>query len=245
MKQLSARLAGFLSLVILLSACGTTVAPIADAGSPTADTLTVMGYGQARGNPDMATVTVGFTITDSDISKAVAESNDTTADITAAMKELGIEEVDIQTTGFNVWPEDVWDQTTGQPTGEKRYHVDSTMQINIRTIDEVGKVLESALTNGANSIYGLNFGIQNTDDLADKARTAALKDARMRADAIAEGLGLVVGEVSSVADQSGGYIYPSFVGASMGVGGGGGEPPISQGQMAVSVSISVTYAIVR
>ncbi|MGD8552482.1 MAG: SIMPL domain-containing protein [Anaerolineales bacterium] len=245
MKQLSAKLAGLLSLVILLSACGTSVAPNSGTGSSMADTLTVTGYGQARGNPDMATVTVGFTITDSDISEAVTESNDTIAGITSAMKGLGVAEVDIQTTGFNVWPEDVWDPQTGQATGEKRFHVDSTMQINIRTIGDVGKVIETALTNGANSIYGLNFGIQNTDQLADEARTAALKDARMRADAIAEGLGLTVGEVSSVTDQSGGWIYPSFVGAGMGVGGGGGEPPINQGQMAVSVSLSVTYAIVR
>ncbi|MGD2162983.1 MAG: SIMPL domain-containing protein, partial [Anaerolineales bacterium] len=117
MKQLSAKLAGLLSLVILLSACGTSVAPNSGTGSSMADTLTVTGYGQARGNPDMATVTVGFTITDSDISEAVTESNDTIAGITSAMKGLGVAEVDIQTTGFNVWPEDVWDPQTGQATG--------------------------------------------------------------------------------------------------------------------------------
>jgi uncharacterized protein YggE len=245
MKQLSTKLAGLLSLIVLLSACGTAVAPAIDTGGPMTDTITVTGYGEARGNPDMATVSVGFTITESDVSEAVAQSNETIAAITAAMKELGIEEVDIQTTGFNVWPEDVWDPQTGQATGEKRYHVDSTMQINIRTIDDVGKVLETALTNGANSIYGLNFGIQDTGDLAVQARSVALENARNRAEAIAEGLGLAIGEVSSVTDQSGGNIYPYFVQAGMGLGGGGGEPPISQGQMVVSVSVSVTYEIVR
>jgi uncharacterized protein YggE len=245
MKEVLTKAAVFAILVMLLSACGAGITPVVDLSSPSADTITVMGYGEARGNPDMATVSVGFNLTETDISEAVRLSNETIEEITNAMKELGIAEEDIQTTGFNVWPEEIWDAETGQPTGEKRYHVDSTMQINIRMIDDVGTVLEVALTNGANSIYGLNFGIQETADLAEEARTAALDDARMRAEAIAEGLGLAVGEVSSVADQSGGYIYPYFVGASMGQGGGGGEPPISQGQMAVSVSVSVTYTIVR
>lgn len=249
MKQNWLKIAALLVLVLILSACGQTITPDRTAESPLggsmADTITVMGYGQARGNPDMATVTVGFNITKTDISEAVGDSNEIIAEITAAMKGLGIVDTDIQTTGFNVWPEDVWDPNTGQQTGEKRYHVDSTMQINIRNIDDVGKVLETALTNGANSIYGLNFGIQDTDDLADEARTAALKDARVRAEALANGLGLTIGEVSSVTDQSGGWIYPTFINANMGVGGGGGEPPISQGQMAVNVSVNVTYLIER
>jgi uncharacterized protein YggE len=232
-------------LVVALSACGTAAASVSGPGYSLVDTITVTGYGEARGNPDMATVSVGFNITDIDISKAVGESNDTIASISSAMQELGIAEEDVQTTGFNVWPEDVWDPETGLPTGEKRYHVDSTMQINIRNVDNVGKVLETALTNGANSIYGLNFGIQDTGALADQARSVALEDARSRAEAIAERLGLMVGEVSSVTDQSGGNLYPYFVQAGMGLGGGGGEPPISQGQMAVSVSVSVTYTISR
>ena len=243
MNQARTKVALLSILVMLLSACGTAVAPVGDGSR--ADTISVTGYGEARGNPDMATVTVGFTITETDISKAVADSNQTIADITAAMQELGIAEEDIQTTGFNVWPEDVWDPETGQPTEAKRYHVDNTMQINIRMIDDVGKVLETALTNGANSIYGLNFGIQDTGELAEEARTAALEDANMRAQALAQALGLTVGEVSSVSDQSGGFLYPQFVGAAMGLGGGGGEPPISQGQMAVNVSVNVTYSIVR
>jgi uncharacterized protein YggE len=244
MKRLYASLTILMSLVVVLAACGPLVATAPAAGGSMTDTITVMGYGEARGNPDMATVSVGFTITETDISQAVSESNEIIAEITRAMQTLGIAGEDIQTTGFNVWPEDIWDAETGQPSGEKRYHVDSMMQINIRNIEQVGKVLETALTSGANNIYGLSFGIQETGALNDEARTAALKDAEIRAGAIAQELGLTLGEVSSVTDQSGGHIYPSFVGAGMGQGGGG-EPPVSQGQMAVGVSVSVTYQIVR
>jgi len=213
--------------------------------TPAPRTLTVTGYGEARGDPDMATISVGVNTSNTSISPAVQQSNEAIARITAAMKDLGVAPEDIQTTGFNVWPEDIWDTNTGQQTGEKRYHVDSTMQINIRSIADVGKVLETALNNGANNIYGLNFGIQESASLTAEARTAAIADARVRADAMAAGLGVTLGQVLSASDQSGGVVYPYFVGAGWGVGGGGGEPPISQGQMAVSVSLSVTFEIIH
>lgn len=228
-------------VLLVLSAC----MPAAGLTSETKDTLTVYGYGEARANPDMATVTVGVSISNAEISSAVQESNATIAEISAAMTELGIAPEDIQTTGFNVWPEDVWDPETGQPTGEKRYHVDSTMQINIRNVDGVGRALESALTHGANNIYGLSFGLQETAELAEQARRAAIEDANNRAQSMADALGLTLGEVSSASDQSGGTVYPYFVSAGMGLGGGGGEPPISQGQMAVNVTVNLTYQIDR
>ncbi len=245
MKVQGLKLISLLVLMGMLAGCGSTGPSTAASSNSMADMLTVSGYGEARGNPDMATVSVGINISGTDISGVVQDSNETIAAITAAMQAIGIAPEDIQTTGFNVWPEDIWDNMTGQPTGEKRYHVDSMMQINIRNIDNVGKVLETALNNGANNIYGLSFGIDDTGPLAEEARKAAIADARARAQAMANELGLTLGEVSSASDQSGGMVYPYFVGAGYGIGGGGGEPPISQGQMAVTVSVSVTFEIVR
>jgi uncharacterized protein YggE len=243
MKWNTLKLSGALVLTAVLAGCGSvngsTVAP----SYSMADTLTVTGYGEARSDPDMATISVGVNISDTEISAAVERSNELIADITAALLDMGIVSEDIQTTGFNIWPEDVWDPTTSRPTGEKRYHVDSTMQVNIRTIGNVGKVLETALNHGANNVYGLNFGIQETGPLTAEARTAAIADARQRAQAMAQELGVTLGEVSSASDQSGGVVYPNFVGAGYGIGGGAGEPPISQGQMSVSVSVSVTFEI--
>lgn len=245
MKVQSVKLFSLLVLTVILTGCASTGTTAEAPSYSMADTITVTGHGEARGNPDMATVSVGINISGTDISGVVQDSNEAIAAITAALQAIGIAPNDIQTTGFNVWPEDIWDNMTGQPTGEKRYHVDSQMQINIRNIDNVGMVLETALSNGANNIYGLNFGIEDTAQLTEEARTAAIADARARAQAMADGMGLTLGEVSSASDQSGGVVYPYFVGAGYGMGGGGGEPPISEGQMAVSVSISVTFEVVR
>ncbi len=240
-----------ISIVLLLtmaSLAGCAALGTSPAASPasTSNTITVQGYGESRGDPDMATVNLGANVVNSDIGQAIQESNKLIADVTAAMQSLGIAPADIQTTGFNVWPEDVYDPNTGTNTGEKRYHVDSTLQINIRKVDDVGKVLETAIDNGANNIYGLSFGIQDSEGLAATARAEALADAQKRAEEMAQGLGVTLGPVSAASDYSSGPALPYFS-TAQGRGGGSAQeqPPISQGQMTVSVTISVSYEILK
>jgi hypothetical protein len=208
------------------------------------ETISVTGYGEARGNPDIATLNVGVNVANSGIDAAVEESNETVARITAALTGLGILEADIQTTSFNVWREDIYSPETGTVTGEYRYHVDSSVQVNVREITRASEVLKVAIENGANNIYGPSFAIDNTDALAAQARAAAVVDARVRAEQVAAGFGLTLGEVMSVKEVSGGPVYAYF--AAAGQGGGGGEgPPLSEGSLTVNIQLEVSFAIVR
>jgi len=208
------------------------------------ETISVTGYGEARGNPDIATLNLGVTVANSSIDAAVEESNETVARLTAALTGMGILEADIQTTNFNVWREDIYSPETGQVTGEYRYHVDSSLQVNVREISRASEVLKVGLQNGANNIYGPSFAIDNTDALAAQARAAAVVDARARAEQVAAELGLTLGEVMSVKEVSGGPVYAYF--AAAGQGGGGGEgPPISEGSLTVNIQLEVSFAIVR
>jgi uncharacterized protein YggE len=239
-------------VVLLLMALAVTIAgcsPDSDSEASEAsenaiDTITVTGLGKARANPDQATVSVGVNVSNENITLAVKESNDTIARITQTVKELGVEEDDIQTTNFNIWVEEQWDPETGQRKEEKLYRVDSTIQINVNDVEKIGEILEASIASGANNIYGLNFGIQDPSSLAAEARVGALDDARQRAEQIAQELGVTLGEVQSAMEISGGSIMPFFESAGYGIGGGG-EPPISEGSMTVTVSVQVTFKISR
>lgn len=228
---------GLLGAVAL---AGCITAQVSDTGQ---DTILVNGYGEARGDPDVATLSVGVNVVDTSIEAAVEESNEAVARVTAALKGMGILEADIQTTSFNVWPEDVYSPETGQITGEKRYHVDSTLQVNVRDVSLTSEVLKVAIQSGANNIYGPNFGIDATDALVAQARAAAIADAQARAEQVAAELGLTLGEVISVKEYSSGPVY-AYLSASD-HGGGGGGPPLSTGSLTVSMTIEVSFAIVR
>lgn len=231
-------------LVLLLGVSLVSCAPQAGDTTEAPEVISVTGIGEARGNPDMATVTVGVNVSNRDIDEAVEESNRVIEAITQALSELGIPAEDIQTSNFSIWGEDQWDPETGQRLEEKLYRVDSTLQVNLHQVEDVGAVLAMAIQNGANNVYGLNFGIDDPSSLADEARKAAIQDARRRAEQIAQELGVTLGEVVSATEASGARVTPFFE-TAMGMGGGGGEPPISEGQMTVSVSMSVSYAIER
>ena len=238
------RLKGLWVVLAVLGAVAVAGCATARDGESGSETISVTGYGEARGDPDIATLNVGVNVANAGIDAAVEESNETVARITAALTGLGILEADIQTTSFNVWREDIYSPETGTVTGEYRYHVDSSVQVNVREISRASEVLKVAIENGANNIYGPSFAIDNTDALAAQARAAAVVDARVRAEQLAAEMGLTLGEVMNVKEVSGGPVYAYF--AAAGMGGGGGEgPPLSEGSLTVNIQLEVSFEIVR
>lgn len=241
------RISPFLLIILvalLLSACGTTTPGAQSSGDLLRDTITVSGFGEAHGIPDLATVHLGVNVLDADVSEAIAQSNATIEDITQALIAISVLEKDIRTINFNVWPEDRYDTETGFPSGERVFRVESTLQVEVKGIENVGEVIQAALEAGANNVFGLNFSIEDPSALVSEARATAIEDAKERASEIAEELNVQLGEAIIIAESSGGAI-PLFGGMGameMAVGGG---PPISPGESTVTAQISITFAISR
>jgi uncharacterized protein YggE len=190
-------------------------------------------------------IQLGVNVQADDVGAAVDAANEAIESVTTGLVEMGVEEVDIQTTNFSVWPEDVYDPEIGRPTGERVFHVDSTVNVIVRDISTMSDVISTGLEAGANNIFGISFSIDDTAPLAERARENAIDDAQFRAQALAEGMGLTLGDVVSVREFGGGGIVTRVdsVEAAAAEGMGGGGPPISPGQSRVSVQVEVTYSI--
>ena len=240
------RLIAFILTVVLLGSvlagcgAGLTASPGSDG---VGNTIAVTGYGEASTEPDMATIQFGVSIKGDTVSEAVGESNRTIDAVIQALSELGIPESDIQTTGFNLWPETQWDPVTGQPTEEVIYHVDNTVSAKIKPVDLAPEAIEAALNAGANNVYGLTFGIEDPTPLQTRARSDALSDARVRAQQIASEIGVELGQELVVSEVSGVTPFPAYV--EFGIGGGGGAPPVMPGESTVSVQLNVVYSFSR
>lgn len=237
------RLAWLTGAVLVLAACSGSPVSTGTSAADRVDSIAVVGYGSASGVPDISTIQLGVNILDQDVGAAVAEANSVIERITAAVMAKGVAEEDIQTTNYSVWPEDRYDPQTGFPSGERVFHVDGMLQIKVREVSMMGEVLSAALEAGANNVYGINFGIEDTSQLEAEARAEAIEDARDRAQQLAQGLGVSLGATLSISEGVVGstpYYGPE---AAFGLGGGGGGAPVSPGQTSISIQVQVTFEL--
>jgi uncharacterized protein YggE len=235
------RAAVLVGLMMLTAACSPLVVRTAPLETPATERqIVVSGYGEAYGEPDMATLQIGYNTQDAELPSAVDRSNTTVQAIRDAILAKGVDSSDLQTSNYNVWIEQRYDPQTGQPTGEIYYHVDSTLTITVRNIADLSAILQAGLTAGANNIYGISFSVDDPTALQAEARAKAAEDAQGRAAQIAQQMGVVLGSPISISESwsgSGGMRQ-----AEAGVAMGGGGPPISTGLLSVSVTLNVTYS---
>lgn len=231
-------------LVLALMAFGfSAVHAQGGTGFPPTNTITVSGTGTAYGEPDVAYVELGVEEVNENLGDAFSSTADAMNAVIEALVELGIARDDIQTTGVNVFPEDRWDPQTGTSTG-RVYRVRNTVRVTVREIGQIESVITTAVEAGANTIYNLNFGIDDPSALEQEARVNAVEDARARAERLAEALGVTVGEPVIITEvlQGGGIPFARFEG----MGGAGldlASQPVSPGQLGVSVQVQITFAM--
>ena len=220
----------------------------ADQGS-TVRGITVVGEGKTSGKPDVAHITVGIETQAGLLQPAVDENKAKMNTLLEALKAQGIAEKDIRTSNYSVYTERVA-PSMGVPTEAGKplsadqmiYHVSNQVDVTVRDVNQLGDILDKAVAAGANNIYGVNFNVEDTAKLEAEARAKAVADAQARAQDLAKLNGVQLGDVISVSEVVGSGAFPMLRGAAAGFGGGGGTP-VQPGELEMSVSLQITYAI--
>ena len=206
--------------------------------------LVVVGTGTASAEPEVAVITFGVELRGDDPASLVDQAAQKIDQAITAAQESGIADGDIQTTGYSLWVENIYNPETGMPTGEVVYHLSHHVQVTLRELDRVGELLADVVEAGANSISGVNFAVEDPEALVEQARQLALEDVTIRAKQMADGLKITLGQPILVMETGGGM--PMSMEWGIGGGGGGAQmvaPSISPGAFSVSVNIQVVYEI--
>jgi uncharacterized protein len=215
-------------------------APAAD--QTTTRSITVVGTGKVTGKPDIARVTVGVETQAPLLQTAVDENKAKMSGLLDTLKKLGLADKDIRTSNYSVYTERVSPPAAGAEASANQmiYHVTNQVDVTVRDVNQIGDVLDKAVAAGANNIYGVNFSVEDTAKLEEDARAKAVADARARAESLAQLNGVQLGEVLTVSEVVGGAmpLYRDAVGL-----GGGGSTPVQPGELEMSFSIQVTYAM--
>ncbi len=209
--------------------------------------VTVNGYGKVTGNNDIAVTSIGYSNTDKDVSVAQAANKKIMDSILVELKRLNVEDKDLK-TDYSIYPEYNYTQDKGQEL--KGYQVTSNVTVKIRDLSKIPAILSLAGKYGATQVAGLNFTIDDPENLKTQAREKALANARVKAEELSAALGVRMVGVMSYSEYEGsgyGYDYAKSVVpmSSMGYGEGAqaAGPTVSSGSKDVEMNVSITYEI--
>ena len=245
------------------SAASVSIAPL----GPNSALLSLTAEGASRRTPDIALFNAGVVTQAVTATEALADNSRRMDRVIAALKRAGIAERDIQTSAISLQPRysdperdaQVLARTTGRPyvppTEAAKiigYEARNTVQVRVRKLGEMGKIIDTLIGEGANQVDGPNFTLDEPREALDEARREAVTIGRQRAELYAQATGMRVSRLLSVS-ESGGY-YPVqqaivVTGSRMGYGGAPPPPPppapVSPGELNLGVNVSMQFELTR
>lgn len=207
--------------------------------------ITVTGEGRVDSSPDMATISLGVTTQGATAAEAMTANSAQLAAVLANLRTAGIEDRFIQTSGLSLNPN--WSNTysgeNGQAPEIMGYVASNNLTVQVNTLDSLGGVLDAAVADGANTLNGVTFGLQEPKPLLDEARKRAVADAKDRATLLTGAAGVAVGPILTI-NESSGFTGPQPM-FRMEAGVASEPVPVAAGQVSTLVSVTVTWEITQ
>jgi hypothetical protein len=194
-----AAFARFLAAVTLMAAASSTMS--AQTGtmpqSPPPPHIAATAVGEARVTPDRAMLHVAVESQGESAAAAATTNAAKQTKVIDAVKAAGVAAAQIRTSGYNVFPEYAHDgKRAPRVTG---YRATNTVQVEIRTIADVGKVIDAALGAGATNVGSLQLYPSNTEAARREAVQQAVARARTEAETGATAAGGSLGTLLELA----------------------------------------------
>ena len=216
----------------------------------------VTGEGSVTMEPDLAVLRLGVEV----IALPLSDANATAATAMAAIMESlaanGVEEKDIQTHDFDIrpryeWVEEVSDD--GRRSGRDElvgYRVRNNVTAKVRDLDTIGAVIDDAILAGgdATRFDDLRFTVEDTSEVMEDLREAAVMDAMDKAQRMADTAGVTLGSLAYIADArgSGGspvYFESAALRAAPAPAAAAPVTSISGGELEVTLFVNAAFAI--
>lgn len=201
--------------------------------------ISVSGTGVVSMVPDIGWFTASVVTQAATAAQAVQQNNDAMSKVVSALRQAGIAEKDIKTVEFSLNPtyQDLRDPT--RPPMIVGYSMRQSVRVTVNDVTLLGKMLDLAISNGANAMSGIYFGL--SDAKAKQAQSEALdlavKDANTKAEAIAKAAGVTL--IGPISINFGSSYQP--VGVSL-ARTEAAEAPIMTGQLEYTVNVQISYA---
>ena len=228
---------GIIFIIIVLGIVTFGVIKFSGIGGNNQKTIDVSESTTITKPADRVLINIGVEITANSAREAEERNTKVTNKIYESLKSLGLSEKEYSTESYNVYPNRDWENN--EIDG---YIVSHNIKVDTEKIDLTGDILDKSIESGANQIYGLQFTLKDeTEKLArEEAYKKASENARLKADAIADGLGVKITKIAKITDSTVDY-YPMFKDVSYAEGASISSIDVNPGDVTVTASISVSY----
>lgn len=200
MKRTSVKLI----LLVMLSACSLGMSAQTDEvveREILPGSVTVSGRAVVELEPDTVTFTVGVQTLAATVGEAVRENGEKTRAVLSALRDAGAEDEELQTRNFSVYPQMRYHE--GETPTITSYSVSNEIVVYKDDPAAASRLLEAAITAGANTGGGLSFVVSDPSEGDETGLVAAYLDARSRAELLAQAAGRTLGRTISITEGAG------------------------------------------
>jgi hypothetical protein len=218
-------------------AAGTLLAAPALAQTMPPAMISVTGEATVSAPPDLAQIDGGVTSEAKTAREASDANNAAMGRVLLALKGVGIEENDFQTSRLSLQPQSAPNRPG--PSTIVGYRASNRVTVRLRDVSKLANVIDTMVSAGANDIGGINFTVTAASKLLDEAREQAVADARRKAEIYAKATGVTLGAPLSISEAGGPGPIPY---RKMAVGMAAATP-VAQGEETLQVTVAVSWAI--
>jgi uncharacterized protein YggE len=195
----------------------------------------------------MATIQTGVVTQAVEASTALTANNAALENLMGVLKQFNIAAKDVQTSEFSIYPEYEQRPPRRSPQEPRAprivgYRVSNQVRVRVRSLPDLGKILDALVRAGSNQISGITFGIDQPTGVLNQARNRAMSDARSRADLYAQAAGVSVGRVLSISEQTAAIPRPQPTMARMAMAEAS-SVPVATGEQELRAVVHVVYEI--
>ncbi len=207
--------------------------------------IVVSGDASSSAVPDIAIVSLGVTSLEKTAREALDGNNKAMGDVLKALKQQGIADKDLQTSGFAIQPQYIYPNDgdgSQKPPVLTGYQVVNGLTVRVRDLAKLGAILDQAVTLGVNQGGDIRFANDNPAKAIDAARKSAVKAAFEKAKTLADAAGVKLGQVIEIRETASQAEPQPMMRMSM-AKRAQDAVPVATGENSYSVSVSVTFAI--
>ena len=207
------------------------------------DTISVTGMGRVNLVPDRFSFNVGVQTTAPTVEEAVNQNNARIVAVIAALKKSGATSEEIQTSNFNIYPQQEYEQ--GKAPRVVGYQVSNSVTVTKKQIADAGRLLQVAIAGGVNQTSGLTFSVSDPARGRDQGLRSAFEDAKAKAALLAQAAGRTLGSAISIIEGSAPSMPPRpmrMVGSMM-AKSEVSEVPVESGSDERSFTVSVVFTM--